>query len=92
VRGRRWRGEETAARGGRGSGRAAGRWWRGKPAARGGRGRARRARGGGGERTARRDRESEMRERRRKKNARAVYFLSLPSASDLALDKDFLKF
>jgi hypothetical protein len=79
-------------------GRAAGRRWRGEPAARGGRRQARggagrhgEARGGGGEWTTRRDRESERRERRRKKNARAIYFLSLPSANDLALDKDFFK-
>jgi hypothetical protein len=50
------------------------------------------ARGGGGERAG--DgvhREDEWRERRRRKNERAVYFLSLPSARDLALGKDFLK-
>jgi hypothetical protein len=83
----------------RGEGRSR---WRGEPAARGGRERARWARGGGGagrhgeaaasERrgeAAARDRESERRERRRKKNARVVYFLSLPSARDLALGKDF---
>jgi hypothetical protein len=64
--------------------------------------RARRARGGGGagrrrcgearwraavgERT-----ERAWRERMRRKNERAVYFLSLPRARDLALGKDFLK-
>jgi hypothetical protein len=37
------------------------------------------------------DREGEWRERRRRKNGRAVYLLSLPSARDLALGKDFLK-
>jgi hypothetical protein len=68
----------------------------------GGRGGARRARGGGGagrrrcgearwraavgERT-----ERAWRERMRRKIGRAVYFLSLPSARDLALGKDFLK-
>jgi hypothetical protein len=49
----------------------------------------------GGERTTARGwrgavRESEMRERRRKENPQ-VYFSYLPSARDLALDKDFFK-
>jgi hypothetical protein len=77
-----------------GPGRAAGRRWRG--AARGARGGAasrRRVAGAGRRQRAdsAADRESERRERRRKKNVRAVYFPSLPSASDLALVKDFFK-
>jgi hypothetical protein len=43
---------------------------------------------GGGQRRERRERE---RRERRKKNGRIVYFLTLPSARDLALGKDFFK-
>jgi hypothetical protein len=43
---------------------------------------------GGGQRRERRERE---RRERRKKNGRVVYFLTLPSARDLALGKDFFK-
>jgi hypothetical protein len=46
--------------------------------------------GGGGERAARRNRERSG-EKGEKGRRRAVYLLSLPSARDLALGKDFLK-
>jgi hypothetical protein len=74
----------------------AGRRWRGERAGRAStaaaRGRRREVRPDGAVAGGRRgDRESERRERRRKKNSRPVYFLSLPSARDLALGKVFLK-
>jgi hypothetical protein len=78
--------QDGAARGACGGARrggSAGR--RGEAAARGGAGAGRH----GGGRTTQRNRESERRERRRKKNAQPVYFLSLPRARDLALCKDF---
>jgi hypothetical protein len=80
--------QDGAARGACGGARrggSAGR--RGEAAARGGAGAGRH----GGGRTTQRNRESERRERRRKKNAQPVYFLSLPRARDLALCKDFFK-
>jgi hypothetical protein len=73
-----------------GTGVGRGEHGRGELPARGGALAAAGRRRGGGQ-TSRRDRERERRERRSKKNAQAVYFLTLPSARDLALGKDFLK-
>jgi hypothetical protein len=87
-RGRRWRGEETAARGGCGSGRAAGRRWGGAVSgARGG------AAGADGLAGRRRRREAATRRltvervRGEKEGRGTVYFTSLPNARSVAHGK-----
>jgi hypothetical protein len=76
TRGKACAGAAACAWRGGGARRAGGRGVHGEAAAQ-----------GGGEQT-----ERAWKERMRRKNGRVVYFLSLPSARDLALGKDFLKY